>query len=278
MTALHPIQQTRVKRFGVQECVDVHCHILPGIDDGPQTIDESLVLCRSLVRDGVTTAIATPHQCGRYDGRNLAQDVRRQVAEFQQVLDARRIPLRILAGGEVRLDERIPDFLQSDHILTLGDTKRYLLLELPSAVPIDPDVVMPHFTDAGVVVVLAHSERYENLQNRPDEAKAWIDCGAVLQVNAGGLIGAFGAAAARAAWHWLAHGWISLIATDAHSVGTRRPRFTDALDAITKNLGEPVARCVCIENPICIAHGHDLLAPPVTAGPANESGEQGKSA
>ena len=75
MNNLHAIQSSRLARFGVSQCVDVHCHVLPGIDDGPKNLDESLTLCRSLMRDGITTVIATPHQLGRYDGHNSAAQV-----------------------------------------------------------------------------------------------------------------------------------------------------------------------------------------------------------
>jgi protein-tyrosine phosphatase len=257
-TPLHAIQQSRLARFGVSQCVDVHCHVLPRIDDGPKNLDESLTLCRSLMRDGITTVIATPHQLGRYDGHNSAAQVRQRVADLQGILDAKKVPLKILSGGEVRIDERIAKFLDEDQILTLADGKKYLLLELPSSVAIDPAVLMPRLKDANVTVILAHAERYDSLQTDPDAAQAWVDAGAVLQVNAGAPVGAFGQSAARAAWDWLSRGWVSLIATDAHSVGTRRPRMTDAIDAIAQKLGEDVARRVCIENPIRVAEGKEL--------------------
>src|SRR5205823_5312387 len=116
------------------QCVDVHCHILAGVDDGPVGLDETLALCRALVRDGITNVIATPHQLGRFDGRNLPAEIRAAVAELQATLDSRRIPLRVAPGGEVRVDERIPELLRQDRILTLADNGKYLLLELPTAV------------------------------------------------------------------------------------------------------------------------------------------------
>src|SRR2546421_9733085 len=117
---LTPMQRTRLARFGVPESVDIHCHVLPGVDDGPKDLDETLTLCRALTRDGVTTVIATPHQLGRLDGKNLAADVRAGVRELQSILNEKRIPLRILPGGEVRVDERIPRMLAEDRILTFA--------------------------------------------------------------------------------------------------------------------------------------------------------------
>src|SRR5436305_8126510 len=110
MSNLHAIQESRLKRFGVTQCVDIHCHILPGIDDGPKDLNESLTLARSLMRDGITTVIATPHQLGRYDGQNLAADVRSRVSDLQTILDEKKIPLKVIPGAEVRIDERIGKF------------------------------------------------------------------------------------------------------------------------------------------------------------------------
>src|SRR5262245_42062706 len=122
-------QRGRLAKFSAEHCVDVHGHVLPAVDDGPQSIDDTLALCRALVRDGITDVIVTPHQLGRYEGRNLPADIRRRTAEVRMILDARRIPLRLACGGEVRVDERIGKFLEEDRILTLADNGKYLLLE-----------------------------------------------------------------------------------------------------------------------------------------------------
>src|SRR3954447_5367639 len=180
MTPLHAIQQNRLTRFGVDQCVDILCHILPGIDDGPRNLDESLTLARLLMRDGITTVIATPHQLGRYDGQNIAAAGRAGVEEFQKVLDEKRIPLRVVAGGEVGIDERIAKFLADDRILTLADARKHLLLELPSSVAMDPAMLMPRLAETGLTIVLAHAERYENLHKDPDLAEAWVDAGVLL--------------------------------------------------------------------------------------------------
>src|SRR5262245_5592183 len=138
------IQRNRLARFAAEQSVDIHCHILPGVDDGPATLDDSLAVCRALARDGITHAIATPHQLGRFEGRNLAADTRQRVAGLQAILDARKIPLKLAAGGEVRIDHRIADLLNADRISTLADNSKYLLLELPSGVAIDAESVLSH--------------------------------------------------------------------------------------------------------------------------------------
>jgi protein-tyrosine phosphatase len=257
---LNASQRSRLSRFAAQRSVDLHCHILPGVDDGPAALEDALALCRMLVRDGFTDIVATPHQLGRWDNTNAPPDIRAAADQLQQRLDEAQIPLNVYPGGEVRIDERIPRLLQSDGILTLADGKRYLLLELPPVARVDPDLVMPHFTAAGVRVILAHAERYESLCEDHNAASAWLDAGAALQLNASSLLGGTGQPAMDAAWDWLSSGWISLIATDSHSTGSRRPRMTEAIDLITKELDEATAKTVCLDNPAKVLLGEELDA------------------
>jgi protein-tyrosine phosphatase len=108
--------------------MDVHCHCLPGLDDGPVNTPEALALCRDLVADGIRTVVATPHQLGRYEGRNGGPQIRAAVAQLQQALAQEQIPLVVLAGADVRIDERIPELLESGEVLAVGEAGRYLLL------------------------------------------------------------------------------------------------------------------------------------------------------
>lgn len=100
-------QRRRLERSGAAACVDIHCHCLPGLDDGAKTPEEALALCRALVADGVTTVVATPHQLGRYNRRNAAPVVRAAVEALQSQLDEAGVPLTVLAGADIRPDERI---------------------------------------------------------------------------------------------------------------------------------------------------------------------------
>ncbi len=223
-------------------------------------MDDALALCRLMVRDGFTDIIATPHQLGRWETSNAPSEIRPVVEDLQRELDAHQIPLNIYPGGEVRIDERIPRLLQSDGIFTLADQRRYLLVELPPVGRIDPELVMPHLTAANIRVVLAHAERYESLCEDHNAAAAWLDAGACLQLNAGSLLGANGQDSADAAWDWLSSGWISLVATDSHSTGSRRPRMAEAIDLICQQIDEATAKAVCIDNPAKVLLGQQLDA------------------
>jgi protein-tyrosine phosphatase len=251
-------QRFRLQRFNATQSVDLHCHCLPGVDDGPADLEEALALCRTLVRDGFTKVVATPHQLGRWDGENFPEDVRKGVADLQTHLDAHKIPLTVLPGGEVRVDERIPKLLQSDRISTIADQKTHLLLELPSTLVMDPDLLMQHLFSTGLHIVLAHCERYEFLFRNIASVEKWIEKGTILQVNAGSLVGAFGPGSQNAAWEWIRRGWISIVATDAHSLGTRRPRMTEAIDLIAERCGEEAAGRMCVINPSKLVEGEPL--------------------
>src|SRR5436190_3208674 len=125
---LLPAQRRRLERFAIGQSVDLHCHCLPCVDDGPATMVESLQLCRALVQDGITTAIATPHQLGRYAGRNGAAAVRAAVAALNRSLMVEAVPLRVFAGADVRVDERLARLLDDDQCLSLAGGA-YVLLE-----------------------------------------------------------------------------------------------------------------------------------------------------
>src|SRR5262245_47968493 len=259
LPALAPTQQSRLKQFQCARVVDVHCHILPGVDDGPQDLNESVALARMLVEEGVTDVIATPHQLGRWDGANTGPQVRQAVAEFQDDLNKSSIPLRIHPGGEIRLDERVPALLRSERVLTLADNERWLLLELPPSVAIAPKPLAAYLRQSGAGIVLAHAERYDCLSADANSAAAWIDEGIALQVNAASLLGGSGERARQAAWSWLERGWVSIIASDAHSTNTRRPRLAEALDAIVRRSGQDTAFRVCIDNPSRVLEGLELV-------------------
>ncbi len=264
VTPFHP-NRPEQNRPGTGElppvgAIDIHCHILPGIDDGPETIEQAAALCRVMWREGVTLAVATPHQLGRYELFNDASRVRSLVTQLQEKLKQMRIGLEIRAGGEVRLDERIGRLLDEDRILTLADRKKHVLIELPPGLSLEPDAVLPRVkaSTADAKVVLAHAERYDFIRKDAGAAQRWVDAGAIIQVNTGSLVGAYGPAEQACAWHLLSRGLVKIVASDAHNTTTRLPRWAEALRLITSRLGAAVARAVCVENPRRIIDGESV--------------------
>lgn len=251
-------QRQRLDRFAVTESVDIHCHCLPALDDGPSSIEQSLDLCRELVADGITSVVATPHQLGRYEGRNEGPTIREAVDALRQKLAAEKIPLTIFAGADVRIDERIARLIEDQRVLKLGNGG-YLLLELPHDTWIDPTSMLAELTQAGIRPIISHPERYPLVCQKPMIVDQWRRAGASLQLTSGSLTGDFGQTPQRAAWYWLETGQAALISSDAHNVTSRPPRMSAAIELIGRRLGEAVARRVCIENPARVLKGAALL-------------------
>jgi len=239
--------------------VDIHCHCLPAVDDGPATKPEAISLCRSVVEDGVTIAVATPHQLGRFNGFNEAPVIRNAVARLNEELQSNNIPLTVMPGGEIRLDERICRLLKEDKILTLADGGKYILLELPEQVFIDIEPLLIELKSLGVQAIISHAERQPILIKRPGILSKWFRHSAHLQITATSLLGGFGLKTQRAAWHFLRSGWVSLVATDAHDLHNRRPRMRTAFKHISIKMGEEIARLICVENPSRVVKGQNIL-------------------
>jgi len=192
----------------VQQFVDIHCHCLAAVDDGPSTITDSLALCRALVEDGITIAIATPHQLGRFSDCNEASLIREVVSTFNEELRRNNIALSLLPGADVRVDERICQLLKADEILTLADGGKYILLELPHQIFIDITPLLNELSSLGIHAIISHPERHPILVKHPNVLIDWLACPAHLQVTAGSLLGEFGLTAQKAAWHFLNSGWV----------------------------------------------------------------------
>jgi len=253
-------QRERLRRFNVSACPDIHCHCIPGLDDGPQTMDEAVALCRALAEDGITTVVATPHQMGRYDGRNSPDEIRRSVFKLRSALLSGKIFLGIVCGANVRIDERIVSLLDSNLILTVADAGRYLLLELPSDTFIDPESLFQALIARGITPIVAHPERHPYLSLRPETGAAWVEAGATFQVAASSLAGMAGPEVERAAWTWIEHGLAPLVATNAHCAVHRPPMLTAAIDALSNRMSHLTARRLCIENPLRVIRGEPLPA------------------
>jgi len=239
--------------------VDIHCHCLPGLDDGPQSVEESLALCRMLMEDNIGLVVATPHQLGRFETRTSTEQIHKGVQRLNHELRRCGLDLTVLPGAEVWLDERICALLAYGGILTLADTGRYILLELPWDVFIDIEPLLHAFEERDMAVILAHPERNLPLLGHLDTLRRWQACGVSLQLTAASVVGAFGRQIEETAWHLLTRGSVRAVATDAHDVDANRPYMTRAFTRIAEKSGRDLARLLCIENPSRIAAGQKLI-------------------
>lgn len=250
-----PTQQARLAEWNVPRCVDVHCHCLPGVDDGPETMDDALDLCDALVEDGITTVVATPHQLGGYDRVNSAASIRAGVAHLTATLAANEIPLEVFPGGDVRVDERLLRLLDEDIVVTVADGQKHILLELPHTIYVDPLSTIAALVERGLQPIMTHPERHRYLSTMHDNVASWVEAGAVVQITAGSLLGDFGPRANEDAWRLVHAGLTSIVATDAHDDQRRPPCLTPALEMLSQELGREAARTICLENPWRVFQG-----------------------
>jgi protein-tyrosine phosphatase len=259
MSEPSPAQEERLAEWSISRSVDIHCHVLPGVDDGPETLEDSLAHCRALAADGITTVFATPHQLGRYDGVNTAAVIREGREALQAELERAGIPLELAAGADVRIDERLPQLVDAGEVVLAGPAGRHLLLELPHGMYLDPLATIVALDARGIQTIMTHPERHRYLVGSTERLQSWIEAGAALQITAGSLLGDFGALAHQEAWRMVHAGMVSLIATDAHDE-SRPPLMTPALEILSQQLGRDFARTVCLENPLRVFRGERVEA------------------
>lgn len=206
--------------------IDIHCHLLPGIDDGPRTWEDSLDLCRAMVDDGIVHAVTTPHLIdGVYENTNAV--VQPLAAELANRLADAGIALRLDAAAEIDISSRFVSTEGQDIPSLCGNA---VLLEMPVAVvPHAMEHILFAVSSRGMKPVLAHPERNHLVQDKPEIVVSWIQAGAVLQIDAESLLGLWGPASRRAAETLLTRGLVAAMASDAHSCNRRPPRLTAAL-------------------------------------------------
>lgn len=224
--------------------IDLHCHFLPGVDDGPETLDEALDLARAAVEDGITHSVLTSHvHPERYP--NQKRNLEGAVAAFTEELKKASIPLDVRMGGEARLCPELIDLVAEGQVPFLGEVGGYkiLLLEFPhQMIPVGSIRFINHLTRMRIRPLIAHPERNKAIMANPDKVNEFTEAGCWLQLTAGSLAGRFGAQAEQVAFQLIDAGWNCLAATDAHNLHNRPPRLREARDVLAQRYGEQVAQ------------------------------------
>jgi protein-tyrosine phosphatase len=237
-----------------QPFADIHCHLLPGIDDGATGWEESLRMAEMAVADGIATIIATPHQLGSFS-KNSGAAIRAQATQLQEALDQRGIPLRVLPGADVRIEPELIGKLRAGEVLSLADRRRHVLLELPHDVFAPLDRLLDELRAMGMVGILSHPERNQGILNRPEVLPRLVERGCLLQVTAASLMGLFGSRISRFSESIIRQGMVHFVATDAHGVTSRPPLLQDAFQRVVELVGIDTATALCCHNPACVANG-----------------------
>ena len=228
--------------------VDLHCHILPGLDDGPKTMSESLAMCRAAAADGIHAIVATPHR-GNPAGNTAGTHVLKCVKKLNAELKKNKVPIDILPGHEIRINKNLIDDVDKGRALTINNKKKYILLELPfESVPFYVYDVIVQLKEKGITAIIAHPERNTQIQKDKRVMKRLIKAGALSQITGGSLLGEFGPAARRSAVSLLKGGLVHVMASDSHSF-ERPPTLTEALAEAEIIVGEKKTISLVESNP-----------------------------
>ena len=234
--------------------IDIHCHILAEVDDGPKSWDDALEMCRIAVTDGIEHIVATPHANERYpfDRRYLAGQ-----------LDY----LRRMAGNDLHLSlgcdfhlsyENLKSLLAQPELYTI-EGSHYLLVELSNySIPAQVDECFTHLGDKNITPVITHPERNPILQRTPQRVLQWVELGCAVQVTASALTGEWGEQAWRSAKWLFEHNAVHVLASDAHDSKHRTPRLSAAREAAEEFCVPDVARALVDDNPRAIINGQPL--------------------
>jgi protein-tyrosine phosphatase len=237
--------------------IDLHSHLLPGIDDGPDTLEESLDLARIAVANGITHSVLTPHiHPGRYE--NDAASIAAAVDRFRAALVARNIPLQIGFAGEVRLSFEIMEMVARGQIPFYGEEHGYkvFLLEFPhSHLPPGSLNLVEWLLEQKIRPLIAHPERNKDIMRKPDKLAPLLEMGCYLQVTAGSVAGDFGETAQKIARQLLEAGTVTILASDAHNASHRPPRLDHGRDAAAEIVGAEMAMALVTSRPASLIVG-----------------------
>jgi protein-tyrosine phosphatase len=239
---------------------DIHCHLLPRIDDGPKDWEATLAMARMAVAEGIRTIVATPHQLGNYK-KNAAEQILLLVVEAQRRINEAGLPLTILPGADVRIQEDLPELVENRQVLTLADQNAYLLMELPHEQVLPMGRLIYELQCRGVTSILSHPERNQHLQKKPEDLRPWVQQGCLVQVTAASITGQFGRAAKQMSRWLFRENFVHLVATDAHDVTRRPPQWRQAFVKVSGWEGRARAKKIFFENPEAVVQGRPVDVP-----------------
>lgn len=234
--------------------IDIHSHILPGLDDGSKSWDMTLEMCRLAIEDGITHIVATPHADDTYAySRDRIRDL---VTELGKKVGG---GLTFSVGCDFHLSfENVEDAITHPRRYTI-DSGQYLLVELSDyGIPPQISGALVRLREAGMIPILTHPERNGILQRRPERVLEWIDAGCLVQVTASAVTGSWGDTPQRIALWLLEQDAVHVLASDAHDDKRRRPILSEARRHVSRRFGAELARSLLQNNPLAIVRGQSL--------------------
>ena len=233
--------------------IDLHSHILPGLDDGSQSLEESLAMAQIAVESGVRAMVATPH-CSQ--GR--AREVYSGWLLLREALEDAGIPLRVYPGMEILGTPDTARLLQEGQLFTVNGSRYPLVEFLFQATAREITDILESVVQAGFLPLIAHPERYVYVQEEPELINRWKEMGCLFQINRGSLFGRFGSHARNMAEELVNRGFATVVASDGHSPRMRTPWMKDVAEYLQQEVSERAREYLLQKNPRAILKNQPL--------------------
>jgi len=256
-----------VLRYAAHRMVDIHCHLLPNLDDGAESFEMACAMAESAIADGITHVIGTPHANSHYPF--LPELVKQRRDEIQAHFEGR---LTLATGCDFHLSfDNLREIQQDMERFTLNQNN-YLLVEFADfSIPSSLDQALHELQLAGIHPIITHPERNPLIRSQPERLFRWLRQGCYAQVTAQSLLGRFGRSAQEVAEDWLDKGAVHFLASDAHNTTSRPLQLREAFEYVAKTRGESLAEALLVGNPRAAFDGLPL---PYTPEPPEESGAE----
>lgn len=239
--------------------IDLHCHILPGLDDGAKTLDDSIEMGRCAWKDGITKIVATPHVYRKNISRTDLGSIRQKRKDLEESFRKNKIPLELYAGAEVYITHHLIEQIQKHGKYLAVNQGSYMFVEFPQ------DHVFSGVKDLffdlmreGIVPIIAHPERNSVFMRKPSLLYELIQMGARVQSNGGSFIGWYGRRARESAFKFLKYRFTHFLASDGHGVRSIPPRLAEAVKMIIPVIGEEDALMMVEDNPQAVIDNREL--------------------
>jgi protein-tyrosine phosphatase len=240
--------------------IDIHCHVLPALDDGAKDLETSLMMCKMAADDGIEAIVCTPHSSDKY--RYEPDVILKKIEELNNQTGG--VP-RLFKGCDFHLSYENIQSARNDPRRYTINQGRYLLVEFADfSVPPNISDVFFDFQGRGMVPIITHPERNRWLISQRGELTKWIQGGALLQVTAHSIIGRFGSEAARFCDWLLERNMVHFVATDSHNVTGRPPLLSAAYKKVAASYGEEMAAALFHHNPLAAVENEDIHPPQIT--------------
>jgi protein-tyrosine phosphatase len=234
--------------------IDIHCHLLPGLDDGPDAVEESLAMAQSAIADGITHVVATPHSSNDY--LFDYPKIRKVCRQLQERIGDR---LTLATGCDFHLSPENLEALRLNPAQFCVNQGPYLLVEFSEfSIPPSMDQTLHELQLAGIRPIVTHPERNAILRAQSDRLRTWVRMGCFVQVTANSLTGTFGPTAQRDSLRWIGEGLVHFIASDAHNTRSRPLKLRPAYEMIEEQFSSEKAEALCAANPGAAFRGEDI--------------------